>query len=107
MARMTAIDDEVTDYFKEFGWAGFIRCALRLKQGPTFEPHATLALAASCPSWPRCKPPTLAPSCRFRAATLLEVVSDRLAGDEAMLLDVPVPQDVAAAITLSWRPACC
>ena len=56
---------------------------------------------------PRCKPPYLAPSCRFRAAFLPMGIADRFTGAEAMLLVVPFPQDVAVHLHLSWRPACC
>ena len=97
----------MTDYFEAFGWKVLEWYGVRFKHAPTLEPCAALALAVCFPNRPRCKPPSLAPSCRFRAAFLLMVLGDRLAGAEAVLLVVPFPQDVAVLLHLSWRPACC
>ena len=84
---------------------GFERCGQRLKQQPTFKPHAALALAVCCPNRPRCNPPVNAPFCRNRAVLSLVLQTSpqpsswrcRDASHHA------VPPGRLAAPTFSWR----
>ena len=84
----------MTDYFEAFGWKVLEWYGLPLEHAPTLEPCAALALAVCCQNRPRWKTPSLAPSCRFRAALLLVVHRGRLPGAAAMLLVMPFPQDI-------------
>lgn len=93
-AGSMAIDDEMTDDVKYFGCGVLERCGVRLEQVHTLGPCAALALAVCSPNRPRWKPPSLAPSCRIRAALLLVVHRGRLPGAAAMLLVMPFPQDI-------------